>query len=313
MGSRTWRRSLQRPWQQPSADPQAAGLTLTNVESRAPVGVRASFSARGLTAQHIRVDTQQACGFDLQGDTHYLALHDLQTSEAETFADDQPVERLSDLRGRLTYVPPGCRTWGWSRSLAGPQSLTAIYADPRQIEADLAARLQPRAHRVQLYFRHPDLISTFTKLRHCLDSDLAPDVLYVESLCVLALLEWSRASVIDREPRLKGALNARAVARVAAYVEAHLDRDVSLEALAGIVGLSRYHFLRAYRLATRETPYQFLLRRRVERAQELLRDEQRRIVDVASAVGFKTSARLTLAFRKLTNVTPSDFRRSLRP
>jgi AraC family transcriptional regulator len=76
--------------------------------------------------------------------------------------------------------------------------------------------------------------------------------------------------------------------------------------------LSRFHFLRAFKRATGDTPYQHLLRRRIERAQDLLRDNRMTVTEIALAVGCKNANRLTAAFRRLTNSTPSEFRASLR-
>jgi AraC family transcriptional regulator len=87
----------------------------------------------------------------------------------------------------------------------------------------------------------------------------------------------------------------------------NLGKDIGLNDLAQLAGLSRFHFLRAFKKTTEETPYQYLLRRRIARAQTLLQNGKMSITEIASAVGFKDSTRFIKAFRKIVGVTPGMY------
>jgi len=99
------------------------------------------------------------------------------------------------------------------------------------------------------------------------------------------------------------------VRRVTAYMRDQLDQDISLNELANLLGLSRFHFCTAFRLATGQTPYETLITLRIERARELLGNPSSRITDVALAVGYSTPSAFSASFRKVTGTTPTDFRR----
>jgi AraC family transcriptional regulator len=71
-----------------------------------------------------------------------------------------------------------------------------------------------------------------------------------------------------------GGLAPSVLRRCLEFIEAHLEKDVRLNELAGEAGLSASHFLRSFRQSTGKTPYQFVLHRRVERAQVLMRDHR---------------------------------------
>jgi AraC family transcriptional regulator len=101
------------------------------------------------------------------------------------------------------------------------------------------------------------------------------------------------------------------VRRVTAYMEERLDQEISLNELAGLLNLSRFHFCTAFRLATGQTPYDWLIARRIERARKLLGSPELRVTDIALAVGYSTPSAFSASFRKLTGMTPSDFRREL--
>jgi AraC family transcriptional regulator len=286
------------------------GVQLTDKKSKASVGLVTAFSACGVSAQHVRVNTQQGFTVGWQGHSYYVALHDLHSSDCEIFADDHAAARERDLRDRLAFVPSGCRAWGWMVPTLRPQSFTALFLDPASLDDELATRLRKLPQRARLYFFDEPLRSTLRKLRGCLIADTPPDSMYVESLCMLAAIELCRLPAPrEGEP---GVLGEQITGRVVDYIMQNLNKDISLKDLANVANLSRFHFLRAFKRATSETPYQHLLRRRIERAQELLRSDRMKIAEIASAVGFKNSNRLTTAFLRIMNCTPSAFRASIR-
>src|SRR5262249_42503054 len=94
-------------------------------------------------------------------------------------------------------------------------------------------------------------------------------------------------------------------------IEANIENEIRLDDLAREVGLSSSHFIRSFRESTGQTPYQFLLHQRVKRAQSLMRDPRASLTEVALASGFADQHHLARVFRRITNMTPSGYRRSL--
>jgi AraC-like DNA-binding protein len=95
------------------------------------------------------------------------------------------------------------------------------------------------------------------------------------------------------------------------YIEANLSRPIYLAELSNVVGLSRMHFAAQFRAATGYTPNRYILRRKIARAQLLLRDPSMSIVDVALILGFSTQAHFTVVFRSIVGSTPAHWRRHL--
>jgi AraC family transcriptional regulator len=94
-------------------------------------------------------------------------------------------------------------------------------------------------------------------------------------------------------------------------MEARLEEDLGLDELASEAGLSTSHFIRSFRESTGKTPYQFLLDRRVQRAQTLMRNARASLAEVAKSTGFANQHHLARIFRRITGTTPSTYRRSL--
>jgi len=89
--------------------------------------------------------------------------------------------------------------------------------------------------------------------------------------------------------------------------------DLSLQALANESGYSRVHFVRLFRAATGSSPHHYLLTLKLERARELLQNPSMSLIDIALDCGFASHSHLSRVFHKCVGVTPSAYRRSLRP
>jgi AraC family transcriptional regulator len=119
-----------------------------------------------------------------------------------------------------------------------------------------------------------------------------------------------RRSTESGAPTYRGGLGAARVRHVTEFIQARLERDLTLAELAQSVGLSTAHFAVMFRQSTGETPHQFVLRCRMERAKEMLRTEKARILDVAVACGFKTQQHFARVFRQMCGAAPREYRRA---
>jgi AraC family transcriptional regulator len=88
--------------------------------------------------------------------------------------------------------------------------------------------------------------------------------------------------------------------------------DLSLEQLASVACLSRFHFARAFKAAVGRSPHRYVSARRLERAKALLAREDRPLADIALALNFSCQANFTRAFAQATGQTPGRYRRGLR-
>jgi len=108
-----------------------------------------------------------------------------------------------------------------------------------------------------------------------------------------------------------GGMTPSTLRRCIALMEARLEGDLRLDELAREAGLSTSHFIRSFRESTGKTPYQFLLERRVQRAQNLMRDPRASLAKIAISSGFADQHHLARVFRHITGITPTTYRRSL--
>lgn len=93
--------------------------------------------------------------------------------------------------------------------------------------------------------------------------------------------------------------------RVCDFIEEHLGEKISLGALSSLAGLSPNHFARAFQQSVGLPPHQYLLRRRLEHVEQMLRETQLPLSQIAQAVGFSDQSHLARHFRRLTGMPPS--------
>lgn len=125
------------------------------------------------------------------------------------------------------------------------------------------------------------------------------------TLLVATLLEQARAASTRRGgTRLTGAT----LRQVLDHVERRLADPLPVDELAALVGLPRRAFAAEFKLATGLPVHQYVLRRRADRAVDLLTTTATPIADVAAELGFAHQAHLTRVLRRLTGATPAQHR-----
>jgi AraC family transcriptional regulator len=159
------------------------------------------------------------------------------------------------------------------------------FADPRLTALVAAARAE--------------MLAGFPSGRLFLDS--------VEQAMAVVLIQGH--AVRHRPVQLyRGGLGSARLRRIKELVHAKIEDDLSLDDMAQSAGLSTAHFARMFRKSTGETPHQFVLRQRVERAKALLHAPDARVLDVAVACGFKTQQHFAQVFRDVCRVSPTEYR-----
>lgn len=113
--------------------------------------------------------------------------------------------------------------------------------------------------------------------------------------------------------RARGGLAPASLRRVQLFVEANLEKPLTLADLAARAELSTFHFARAFKASLGLTPRAFLEQRRILRAKRLMRETNWSLSQIALETGLGSQSRMTTAFRKATGATPARYRRASSP
>ncbi len=98
-----------------------------------------------------------------------------------------------------------------------------------------------------------------------------------------------------------------ALRRVHDHIDRHYAEPLTLSDLAALVGMSKFHLVRAFRAAYGETPMRYLSRRRIERAQDLLRAANLTVTEICMLVGFTSLGSFSAKFTELVGEPPTAY------
>lgn len=266
-------------------------------------GFVATFSALALPVEYSFKATNP--------NNHYLALHDLILRDGEMSVDGKPPIRGGDLRGRMTFIPSGHSFEGWSRPVERNNSFTALSYDPELLSQEMEGEAFPGNGKPQIYFKNERLTATMLKMENILKKDASHSKLYIETLGLVAMLEMMLAGVVEENAKIfrRGGLSPMHQSLLENYIHENLVKDITLDELAGIANMSRFHFSRSFKESFGEAPIRYINRKRFEFSKSLLVQTRFPIASIARQAGFGSAQRFIMVFREFSGVTPAEFRR----
>ena len=139
--------------------------------------------------------------------------------------------------------------------------------------------------------------------------------LAVRRLADLLLIQALRAHIADTESEPTGWLHALADSQIGAALHSmhkRIDHPWTVASLASEAGMSRSAFALRFKELMGESPLEYLTRWRMYRGSDLLRESDRKLADVAQAVGYDSDGAFHKAFKRVLGIAPGEYRRSVR-
>lgn len=173
---------------------------------------------------------------------------------------------------------------------AGRGAERALKGEPRFVDAELGALIGSLWREAQAGCPHGRL--------------------FADSLCLgLALHVYRRFGAHEpQRTEARARLSGTQLRRIDDYIARHLDQSIGLDDLAQEVGLSRFHFSRVFSNTLGRSPYQHVIRKRLERAYQLLMSSELSVADVALSAGFSSQAHFSALCRRELGATPRGLR-----
>lgn len=131
------------------------------------------------------------------------------------------------------------------------------------------------------------------------------------STLLLTHLLQNYANVQWRLPTVTGGLAPGVLRNTLDFIDAHLGAPLTLAELAAQATLSEYHFARMFRQSVGLAPHQYVMQRRMDKAQQLVRHTALPLTDIALSCGFSSASHFSNRFKAVTGVTPSQLRAGL--
>jgi AraC family transcriptional regulator len=271
---------------------------------------RRTASGSGMAVEIVEDNRRGRIDYHYCSPLHMLAIHERGVRhDGCTVVEGLPKSTLQDCSRKLVFVPAGHRYHDWHE----PRTLSRVvffYFDPNQLAISPLGypglSLSPR-----IFFEDNAIMQTALKLATLIEDGDSGHRQYLEALGIVLAYELVRINTgADRaEANPSGGLAAWQRRKAVAYIEEHLAEPISLEALARLVGLSACYFCRAFRQSIGMPPQRYQLSQRIERAKTLLAKRAASVTDVGLTVGYNDTSAFCTAFRRVTGLTPSAYRR----
>src|SRR5271169_62678 len=273
---------------------------------------RRSGSCPGMAVEIIRANRRGRIDYRYCASRHMLVVHERGVrQDGCTHIDGLPKSTLQGCSRKLIFVPAGYKYHDWHE----PRTLSRMvffYFNPTvlAISPEVGRSSLPLAPR--LFFEDSALMETALKVSALIESGGSDYRFYLGALGVVLAHELVRINTGIRgaDAPINGGLAAWQRRKSVAYIEEHLAEPISLAALARLVGLSACYFCRAFRQSFAMPPQRYQLKQRIECAKTLLAKRAASVTDVSLAVGYNDTSSFCTAFRRLTGLTPSTYRRN---
>jgi len=134
------------------------------------------------------------------------------------------------------------------------------------------------------------------------------DTVYLESVAMVLARHVLTTYTSLHASRELGGLPRYKLRHAVQFIKENVHKDISFHDIAAHLKMSAYHFARMFRHSTGESPHQYIVRCRVNRAKHLLAETRLPITEVAFEAGYKTQSHFTTSFGRLVGVSPAAFR-----
>jgi AraC family transcriptional regulator len=239
---------------------------------------------------------------------HRIIIHDRTLPSPMIEAVEELSQPSQVTPGTITVLPAGARNWAYWQA----EHQFAVLAFEPLLFTQHLAHITDREN-VQLIptLSRPDSLihSIGLALKLELESNGIDGRLYVDAMTAALMAHLVRHYSVHNPvlPTVSSGLSKRKLQQVVDYMNDYLDQDLTLPELAAVVHMSASYFSSSFKQSTGFSPHQYLIRCRIERAKQLLLQNELSIADVAHRLGFAHQSHLSRHFKRLVGVTPKAF------
>jgi AraC family transcriptional regulator len=218
--------------------------------------------------------------------------------------------------GEVAILPAGS-SWSCRSQGSHFHNLLLLYLRPlfvRSAVSDFNFSYEDIALTPQIGFRNKHILHVAMSLLYELNEANVVGQLYADSLAIGLAMQVVRRYSSLKDVRIGlGGMSPHKLRKAVGLIDHHLAEEeegrVPLRVVAREVGISYFHFSRAFKQSIGMSPTNYIAERRIERAKKLMQETDLPISEIAIRSGFSSQSHFTTSFRRFAKVTPRSFRK----
>ena len=245
---------------------------------------------------------------------HRISLHIANQDYLERRLDGGKLRCASTNPGLFNFIPAHQSQESlWLNKI----ELLSIYLPPTLLERTAIENCDRQPRNIELIDRFAIRDSFLEQLARAFKTELEQynpsNRLYLESLQTMLAAHLLRhhCSTEVIAAQITGGLPKSKLRSCIDYIHDNLERDIGLAELANVAHVSSHHFGKLFKQSMGVTPYQYVMKCRIEKAKKLLTNKQLSLAEISLATGFCHQSHFTNAFRRYTTFTPRQYRKQL--
>jgi AraC family transcriptional regulator len=280
-----------------------------------PPLINSEFVVRPLATELLRLEFFEAEPGEMPQEAyaqhHILINLREQSHRVENWREDQHRD-FTFHKNEIIVTPAGIKSgWKWHSK----SKVIVITLDPNKLEQFAKSELGIVLSDTQLkdvpQFIDEDITQAGILVMEALNSDLGSAVMFESYARIfLTKLIQSYGLELGEDISFSSSFTAKHYKAVLEYISMHYGKNIVLEDIAAVAAMSTYHFSRLFKQTIGQSPHQFLMAYRIERAKEMLATQDRAMIDIAHLCGFSDQAHFSRVFKQIQGTTPKQWRQS---
>jgi len=201
----------------------------------------------------------------------------------------------------------------FSRYTADHYEFILVLIEPEKMIASVPFAPKSCTFEETYHIKDPNLEYIFKLLLSEIQAGNQNGKLFVENIVSILTFHFVKNYSKEQSPRLIENVNGftgKELDKALYYIDKNMSENYKIENLAEEFGISKFNFIKRFKSSTNVTPHQFIIKKKLERSKNLLREDSLSLTDITYMLNFSDQSHFSNSFKKMYGLTPREFRKT---